>query len=74
MVMNGPELQRFEDELVRQSPVDIQANLRIMDAMYEEARLLGVFDRLDPLDGIEVDIRIARVVNTPLPADSAARR
>ena len=34
-----------------------------MEALYQEAVALGVFPLKDPLDGLEVDIRIAKVVN-----------
>ena len=35
----------------------------IAEALYEEARALGVFPLKDSLDGIEVDIRLARALN-----------
>jgi len=31
-----------------------------VEALYAEAVYLGIFSRLDPLDGLEVDIRIAK--------------
>jgi len=34
-----------------------------VEALYAEAVYLGIFSRLDPLDGLEVDIRIAKVIN-----------
>jgi hypothetical protein len=37
--------------------------LRIFEALYEEAKQLGVFPLKDPLEGIEVDIRLARALN-----------
>jgi len=37
--------------------------LRIFEAMWKEAMLLGVLPLKDPLEGIEVDIRIARILN-----------
>ena len=66
MIKNARELRKLEDDLARQSPVNFEENLRIADAMYEEARRLGVFRDLDPLDGIDVVIRVARVVNCVL--------
>ena len=32
--------------------------------MYKEAVALGVFPRKDPLEGIEIDIKIAKVVKS----------
>jgi hypothetical protein len=43
--------------------VDISENFRIVEALYREAVALGVFPPKDPLEGIEVDIRVARAVN-----------
>ncbi|HTE06282.1 MAG TPA: hypothetical protein VK824_08810 [Planctomycetota bacterium] len=45
----------------RAQPVDIEANFRIHEMLLEEARQLGVIPLKDPLDGIEEDIRRARV-------------
>ena len=34
-----------------------------MDAMYKEARALGVIPMKDPLNGWDIDVKIALVVN-----------
>ena len=64
MIKNAEKLQKFEDELIRKGKVDITQNFRLIDAMFEEAVLLGVFPLKDPLDGIEIDIKIAKVINS----------
>ena len=63
MIKNGAALRNFERELARKEKVDMAKKFRLLDAMYEEAVILGVFPPRDPLSGIEVDIRIASVVN-----------
>jgi len=45
------------------SPADYQQNLRLADAMYELARSLGVFPPADPWEGVENDIRVARILH-----------
>jgi hypothetical protein len=55
--------QEFERELLRSERVDVQKNFRIVDALHAEAVALGALPLQDPLEGIAVDIRIARVVN-----------
>lgn len=45
-------------------PVNYERNLRILEAMYQEAKSLGVFPLKDPLDGIEADLKLARVLNS----------
>jgi hypothetical protein len=68
VIRNRDIVDRFEDEQVRSGPApDYRQNLRIFEALYEEARLLGVLPPEDPLEGIEVDLRIARALNV-LPA------
>ncbi len=56
-------LREFERGLISGKVPDPVKNLRIVEAMYEEARHLGVFPLKDPLEGLETDLRIARVVN-----------
>jgi len=63
MVINSEKLRAFEDERIRTEKVDVERNFRIVDALYDEARMLGVLPSKDPLEGIEVKIRIAQAVN-----------
>jgi hypothetical protein len=63
MVKNTLKLQAFEAERIRAEKVDVEQNLRILDALYEEALMLGALPLKDPLEGIEVKIRVAKAVN-----------
>jgi hypothetical protein len=54
-------LDDFERDQLAQ-PVDVEASFRIHDLLVEEARQLGILPLRDPLDGIEEDIRRARVL------------
>ena len=51
-------------DLLKKEKVDIARNLRIAEALYREAVTLGIIPLKEPLDGIEVDLKIARVVNS----------
>ena len=64
MVKDVPELDRFEKELLRLRKPDPAKNFRIIEALYDEAVALGAIPLKDPLNGIEVDIKIAKVVNS----------
>jgi hypothetical protein len=64
MILNRAELKKFEKELIRAEKVDLHQNLAILDALYDEACALGVFPLEDPLDGFDVDLKIARVINS----------
>jgi len=63
MVKNSQKLQAFEAARTRAEKVDVEQNLRILDALYEEALMLGALPPKDPLEGIEVKIRVAHAMN-----------
>ena len=63
MITNSSILHAFERDLIRQEPADYRHALRIFEALYCEARALGVIPLRDALDGIDVDIRLAGVLN-----------
>ncbi len=56
-------LQKFELHFLKKEGADFVRNLRIAEALYREAVTLGTMPLKDPLEGIEVDLRIARVIN-----------
>ena len=58
------ELQKFEYAFLRKGKVLISKNFQILEALYKEAVSLGIIPLKNPLDGIEVDLKIARVVNS----------
>lgn len=64
MIKDKKYLQEFEKEIIRNKKADIANNIRIVEALYKEAVSLGVFPLKDPLEGIEVDIKIAKVINS----------
>jgi len=58
------DFQKFEIEFSKKEKVNMIRNFQIVDALYHEAVALGVLPLKNPLDGIEVDLRIAKVVNS----------
>ncbi len=64
VITNPKKREDFERELIRSRKADYWENLRIVEALYREAVLLGALPLKDPLEGLEVDIRIARVINS----------
>jgi len=64
MVKNPNKLREFEMRLLRNYPIDIQKNFRIMASLYDEAVQLKIFPLDNPLKGIEKDIRYAKVINS----------
>ena len=63
-MIKAKEFREFELTLLRREKPDIKRNFRILEALYEEAVALGVIPFKDPLDGLDVDLRIAKVVNS----------
>jgi hypothetical protein len=62
MLKRTPLLDAFEKEQIRKEPPDYFRNLRVYEALYEEAKRLGILPLADPLEGIDVDIRLARAL------------
>lgn len=63
MLKNPELLHEFDREWIRRSAPDFREGLKVFEALYREALLLGALPPSDPLDGIEVDIRLARALN-----------
>ena len=64
MITNPKKLQEFERKLLKKEKVDVMQNFRIIEALYDEAVALSVIPLKGPLDGLEIDIKIARIVNS----------
>lgn len=64
---NREKFDAWERAYIRSTPVDVQLNLRIMDAMYEEVRALGLLAREDPFEGIETLTRVVKTFHVPSP-------
>ena len=63
-MIRDEEFQEFEIELLRNGNLDLKKKFKILEALYKEAVALGVFPLRDSLEGLDVDIRIAKVVNS----------
>ncbi len=63
MIKNPAKLRQFEDDFNRSDPPNYRRNLRLYEAMYKEAVLLGVLPAKDPLENIEWKIEFARKLN-----------
>ena len=63
MIKNPNILEQFEKQRIKEEKLSFEEALKIFEAMWEEGVNLGVLPPKDPLEGIEVDIRIARILN-----------
>jgi hypothetical protein len=72
MIQHPEILGKFEDDLLRdQGPMPYEQARRLFAGMWREGVLLGALPPADPLEGIDVDIRVAGILNAcltkPLP-------
>lgn len=67
MIRDADFFARWELDCIRAEPPDFHRNLAIFEAMWEEAVALGVFPPKDPLEGLEMKIHMARVLNALTP-------
>jgi hypothetical protein len=62
---------RFLVDLLEKGPQpSFRESLQIFEAMWNEGIALGILPLSDPMEGIEVDIELARILNclkSPLP-------
>lgn len=63
MIKHSELLTEFEREYIRRDKTDYFDSLRLFEEMWKEGVFLGVLPLKDPLEGIEVDLRIARILN-----------
>ena len=56
-------LLEFELDFLRREKVDRVRNFHIVEALYNEAVTLGILPLKNPLDGIDVELKIAKVLN-----------
>lgn len=63
MIKNVKLLQEFEKDFIKKHPLSYDESLKLLDGMWELGMSLGVLPPKDPWEGIEVDIRVARILN-----------
>ena len=63
MIRDAGALQRFEDSVIRGRKLSHAKALQLYESMWREGVTLGALPPKDPLEGIDVDIRIAKILN-----------
>ena len=67
MIKHPEVYKKFEDDFIRNDgKLSFGSAIRLYAHMWNEASNFGVFPPKDPLEGIEVDIRIAKTLNSCL--------
>jgi hypothetical protein len=63
MLMAIREIEEFENFWRAREQIDFHRALLLLEDLIDLARRLGVWPGSDPLAGIEVDVRLAKVIN-----------
>jgi hypothetical protein len=63
MIRNTEKLEQFNRRLMEHENLSHSEALAIYQALHEEAVLLGAISSENIMDGLEVDLRIARAIN-----------
>ena len=67
MIKNHHLLREIEEEFVRKKgKLTYKQSIKIFTGMWKEAVQFGALPSRDPSEGIEVDVRIAKVLNSCL--------
>jgi len=67
MVKNPEILQKFKNNFYKsEGPLPFSHSLKIFTAMWVQGIKLGILPPKNPLEGIETDIKIAKVLNSCL--------
>jgi predicted RNase H-related nuclease YkuK (DUF458 family) len=63
MVKNELKLNKFYQKLIEEENISYKEALSIYEALHKEAVSLGIINSENILDGLEVDLRIAKAIN-----------
>ena len=71
MIKNSELLKDFENNFIRdKGKLSFEQAMKLFSDMWKEGLSLGVLPPKDPMDGIDVDIRIAKALNSCLKKSS----
>jgi len=63
MIKNRAKLNDFYRKLIEQEDIPHKKALAIYEAMHKEAVSLGIINSENILEGLEIDLRIAKAIN-----------
>lgn len=70
MIKNVHLFEHLEREFISKQKLSYRQSLQLFEAMWNEGMKLGILPPKDPLEGIDVDIKIAKVLNSCLKKSS----
>lgn len=63
MIKDVKTWQAWEKEYLKKESTRVEERLRLLEAMYTEARALKVFPLQNPLEGLETKIEMVRILH-----------
>jgi len=63
MIRNKLKLNKFYQKLIEEENISHKKALSIYEALHKEAVSLGIINSENILEGLEVDLRIAKAIN-----------
>ncbi len=63
MIKNKRVLNDFYQKLIKEEKISYKMALGIYESLYKEALSLGVINSKNILDGLETDIKMAKIIN-----------
>jgi hypothetical protein len=63
MIKNKTKLKKFYQGLIAQENISYEEAVSIYEALHQEAVSLGVINSENILEGLEIDLRIAKAIN-----------
>lgn len=65
MIKNAEILKKLENSFMKESGIlPYSQAMKIFESLWNEAVALGVLPSKNPLEGIEVDIKVAKILNS----------
>ena len=65
MIKDTRLIEEFKKNYLKKEQPDFFRNLRIFEALYEEARALNIFPLKDPMEGLEEKILFLKALHVP---------
>lgn len=70
MIKNIHFFENMEREFISKQRLSYKQSLQIFESMWNEGIKLGVLPPKEPLEGIDIDIKIAKTINSCLKKSS----
>jgi hypothetical protein len=64
MIKNVRLIEKLEKDFIARQRLSHKQSLHLFESLWNEAVRLGVLPSKDPLEGIDVDIKIAKVIHS----------